>query len=58
VTVPELVDQTINRDDLISVEQQDGQQSPLLDAAQGKPTPLRPDLNRPEDPKLHLRSKA
>ena len=58
VTVPELVDQTINRDDLVSVEQQDGQQRSLLDATQGNLAPLRPDLNRPEDPKLHLRSEA
>ena len=57
-TGPELVDESIDRDDLVSVQQQDGQQHPLLAAAQRKLTLLRPDLKRPEDPKLHLSSEA
>ena len=55
---PELLDQTIDRDDLVSVQQQDGQQHPLFAAAERKPTPVGPDLERPEDPKLHLSSEA
>src|SRR5262249_13295132 len=54
---PDLVDQPIDGDDLVAVEQQDRKGRPLLGTAQPKLSPLRPYLDRPEDPKLHLRGK-
>ena len=55
MTLPQLVDQPIDRDDLVSVKQQDGQERPLLDATQVNLASLRPDLDRTEDSKLHVR---
>ena len=53
---PELVDQAIGGDDLVAVKEQNGEHRALLRSAEGDLTSLRADLERPEDPKLHLRS--
>src|SRR5262245_15983374 len=49
---PELLDQAIGRDDLVAVKEQKGEHRTLLRSAEGDLTPLRGDLERPEDPKL------
>ena len=53
---PELVDQAIGGDDLVAVKEQNGEHRALLRSAEGDLTSLRADLERPEDPKLHLRA--
>jgi hypothetical protein len=53
---PELVDQAIGGDDLVAVKEQNGEHRALLRSAEGDLTSLRADLERPEDPKLHLSS--
>ena len=51
---PQLIDQPIDRDDFVSVEEEDGEKRALLDAAEANLATLRPDLDRAEDAKLHL----
>src|SRR5262249_23046135 len=53
--LPELVDQPVDRDGLVSVQEEDGEQRALLGAADTNLASLRPDLDRAEDPKLHVR---
>lgn len=56
MVAPKLVDQAIGRDDLVAVEEQDGEHGALLGSAKGELTPFRADLERPENPKFHPRS--
>jgi hypothetical protein len=51
---PELVDQTIGRDRLVGVQQQEGQGSDLPPSSDHQPAPVALDLDRPEDPKNTL----
>ena len=51
---PQLIDQPIDRDDFVSVEEEDGEKRALLDAAEANLETLRPDLDRAEDAKIHL----
>jgi len=50
---PELVDEPVAGDDLVGVQQQGGEQGALLRAAEPQDPAFFPDLERPEDPKLH-----
>ena len=52
-SLPQLVDQPVDRDDFVSVEEEDGEKRALLDAAEANLATLRPDLDRAEDAKLH-----
>ena len=56
VTVLEVVDQAVNGNDLVSVEQQDSQERPLLDATQGNLAPLPRD--RESSPRAWCNSSA
>ena len=47
---PDLVDQPLDRDDLARVQQQDGENRALLRAPEPKRTPVRPRLERAEQP--------
>ncbi len=51
---PELVDQPVARDDLVGVEQEKGKQAALFGAAELDDALAQPNLNRPEEQKLHL----
>jgi hypothetical protein len=53
---PEGVDQAILRDDLVRVQQEEGEQGPLLSAAHGKRARPLPNLQRAEDFELHCSS--
>ena len=50
---PQLVDQQVRRDDLIRVEEEDGEQGALLRTADLDPSTVVGDLERTEDPVLH-----
>src|SRR5262249_26269082 len=50
---PQLVDQPVNRDNVVSVEKEHSEERALLDATQANLASIRPDLDRPQDPKLH-----
>jgi hypothetical protein len=54
ISLPELVDQAIARDDLVRVQEQDRQQLTLSRAPQRYRPPSRADLERTEDPIIHL----
>ena len=53
---PELVDQSLARDDPIRVQQQQSQQGPLLRAPEGKRPIFHPYLQRTQDPVVHSAS--
>ena len=58
VVAPEVLDQPVGRHHPAGVDDQVGQQGPLLgpwDPHRGRPVP---DLQRPQDPELHLRPSA
>src|SRR5581483_1119180 len=57
VVLPEGVEQPVLRDDLVRVQQQDGQERPLLRAAQVDDPVAGDDLQRAEDPELHRASR-
>ena len=46
---PQLVDQTLPQDDLVSASQQDREQRALLPAGQGQRAPVQEDFHRPQD---------
>jgi hypothetical protein len=52
--VPQLVDQAVTGDDTVGLEQEQGELGALLDPAEGDLPAVVDDLERPEDPKLHL----
>ena len=49
MAAPELLDQPIARDDATGVEQEQGEQTPLLEPAQPNLSPALEHLERPED---------
>jgi hypothetical protein len=51
--VPELIDQTLGRDDVVLVEQQVGEQRALPRASDGESLAPCEYLDRSEDPKVH-----
>ena len=53
VLAPQLVDQSVGRNDLVGVQQQDRQHRALL-ARERKLTPCVTDLERAEDPEFHV----
>jgi len=53
LSLPEGVDQAVARDDLVPVEQQDGQQTALLGAPKAHRPRLGVNLERPKDAELH-----
>ena len=53
VLAPELVDQPVGGNDLVGMEEEGGQQRSRLAATEGHLTASVPDLERPQDPKLH-----
>jgi hypothetical protein len=50
---PELVDQSVGRDDLVRAGEQQGEDCPLPRSTERKRTALVEDCDRSEDPKLH-----
>ena len=50
---PELVDEPVAGDDLVGVQQQEGEQGALLRAAELQDPAFFTDLERPEDAELH-----
>ena len=54
VLAPELVDQPVGRNDLVGVEEEEGEQGPRLAAAQRRGAAFVPQLERSQDPELHL----
>jgi hypothetical protein len=52
---PEQVDELVDRDDLVRVEQQDGQERALLGRPEVREPSVLRDLERPEDAILHHR---
>jgi hypothetical protein len=53
VFAPELVDETVARDDLVRTEKKDGEERALLGAAERDRLALVPDLEWPENAELH-----
>src|SRR4051794_28384084 len=51
---PERFDQAVAGDDFVGVEEKGRQQQALLCALAGKWTAVLPDLERPEDPEVHV----
>ena len=51
---PQLVDQPIDRDGLARAEQEEREQSPLLRTLNANRPALVPDLERSEDPEIHV----
>ncbi len=51
---PELVDQLVGGDDLVRVEEEDGEERTLLATAELDPPTLVGDLQRTQDPEIHL----
>jgi hypothetical protein len=54
VLTPELVDQPVSGDHVVGVEQKQRQKRARLESAQGHLAAFVPNLERPEDPELHL----
>jgi hypothetical protein len=52
VVGPQLLDQAVAGDDPVGLEQQDGQERPLLRAAERQPVPVRVDLERTENAEI------
>jgi hypothetical protein len=52
---PQQVDQAVDRDDLAQVDDQDGQQRPLLRGTKRRERSAGTGLHRPEDPEVHHR---
>ncbi len=55
---PELVDETIGGDDLVGVEQENGEKRALLGASEPDRSPVEPHLDGAEDPEFHRPRKA
>jgi Protein kinase domain len=55
---PQLFDQPVGRDDLVRAGEQQGQQRPLPRSAERERTALLDDLERSQDPELHVSSPA
>ena len=51
---PELVDQAVGRDHLVRMREQDREERPLACAAECEPAPVVCNLQRAEDPELHV----
>jgi len=51
---PQLIHQTVNRDRLAGVKQQERQESALLRSLETNRPPLMPDLEGSEDPEVHV----
>ncbi len=54
IALPQLVDEAVARDDLVRVQEEDRQQLSLTRAPQRYLPPSRADLERTEDPVIHL----